>query len=189
MYLLSPMRRRRPTALGRGSDADDRTVITFDSDLKRLPSIQSLRGLDWLNFLLADLQTGVGPFLAIYLADYSWNERRGGLALTIGGIAGIASQTPAGALVDRLKSKRVLIASGVLALAIGALLIAFYPSFWPVVTAQALIGALNLLYNLAPSSRLARRIFSSLQFAVILSLGVIFFTTKRRKFFTIFWRN
>src|ERR1700730_8116578 len=146
MYLLSPMRRRRPTALGRGSDADDRTVITFDSDLKRLPSIQSLRGLDWLNFLLADLQTGVGPFLAIYLADYSWNERRGGLALTIGGIAGIASQTPAGALVDRLKSKRVLIALGVIALAIGALLIAFYPSFWPVVTARALIGAMSSFF-------------------------------------------
>ena len=51
--------------------------------------------LDWLNFLLADVQTGVGPFLAIYLASYNWNEQRVGLALTIGGIAGIVSQTPA----------------------------------------------------------------------------------------------
>ena len=70
------------------------------------PSAGSLRGLDWLNFLLADVQTGVGPFLAIYLAAYGWNEERVGLALTIGGIAGIASQAPAGALVDRLRSKR-----------------------------------------------------------------------------------
>jgi MFS family permease len=77
-----------------------------------------LRGLDWLNFLLADVQTGVGPFLAIYLASYGWNEQRVGLALSIGGIAGIASQTPAGALVDRLKSKRALIAAGIVALAI-----------------------------------------------------------------------
>src|ERR1700736_2094046 len=105
------------------SEADDRPniVTTRDSDLGRRPSARSLRGLDWLNFLLADVQSGVGPFLAIYLADYGWNEQRVGLALTIGGIAGIASQTPAGALVDRLKSKRALISAGVVALAIGAL--------------------------------------------------------------------
>jgi hypothetical protein len=31
----------------------------------RAPSRRSLRGLDVLNFTLADVQTGVGPFLAI----------------------------------------------------------------------------------------------------------------------------
>ena len=65
------------------------------------PSRLTLRGLDWLNFLLADVRTGVGPFLAIYLAGYKWDEERVGLALTVGGIAGILTQTPAGALVDR----------------------------------------------------------------------------------------
>lgn len=110
------------------------------------PSAQTLRGVDWLNFLLADVQTGVGPFLAIYLAAYGWNEQRVGLALTLGGIAGIASQTPAGALVDRLESKRALIASGVVALALGALVIAFYPSLWPVMTAQVLIGAMSSIF-------------------------------------------
>src|ERR1035438_1323556 len=62
---------------------------------------RTLRGLDWLNFFLADVQTGVGPFLAIYLAGYRWNEESVGLALTVGGIAGILMQTPAGALIDR----------------------------------------------------------------------------------------
>jgi hypothetical protein len=65
------------------------------SETKTSPSRQSLRGLDWLNFFLADVQTGVGPFLAIYLASYKWNEERVGLALTVGGIAGILTQTPA----------------------------------------------------------------------------------------------
>ena len=65
---------------------------------KASPSRRTLRGLDWLNFFLADVQTGVGPFLAIYLAGYGWNEQRVGLALTVGGIAGILTQTPAGAL-------------------------------------------------------------------------------------------
>ncbi len=124
------------------SEADDTPAAgNTGSDLEKRPSARSLRGLDWLNFLLADVQTGVGPFLAIYLAGYGWNEQPVGLALTVGSIAGIASQTPAGGLVDRLRSKRALIAAGVPSLAIGALLIAFFPSFWPVVTAQTLIGA------------------------------------------------
>jgi len=113
---------------------------------ERRGSARSLLGLDLLNYLLADVQTGVGPFLAIYLAAYGWNEQRVGVALTIGGIAGIAAQTPAGALVDRLRSKRALIAAGVIALAAGALLIAFFPSFWPVATAQALIGATSSVF-------------------------------------------
>jgi hypothetical protein len=48
------------------------------------PSVRTLHGLDWLNFFLADVQTGVGPFLAIYLAGYGWNEQRVGIALTVG---------------------------------------------------------------------------------------------------------
>jgi Major Facilitator Superfamily len=101
------------------------------------PSSRSLRGLDLLNFLLADVQAGVGPFLAIYLAAYGWNPQRVGVALTIEAVAGIVAQTPGGALVDQMRAKRTLIASGIVALAIGALLIAFFPSLWPVVSAQA----------------------------------------------------
>ena len=89
-------------------------------ETKKSPSRRTLRGLDWLNFLLADVQTGVGPFLAIYLAGYKWNEERVGLALTVGGIAGILTQTPAGALVDFLRSKRALVGVAVAALAAGA---------------------------------------------------------------------
>jgi hypothetical protein len=73
---------------------------------KHSPSQRTLRGLDWFNFLLADVQTGVGPFLAIYLAGYRWNEESVGLALTVGGIAGILAQTPAGGLVDCGRSER-----------------------------------------------------------------------------------
>jgi len=109
-------------------------------------SSRTLRGLDWLNFFLADVQTGVGPFLAIYLANYKWNEQSVGLALSVGGIAGILTQTPGGALVDRLRSKRALIAFGILALAAGALLIALLPKFWPIMTAQVLIGGTSSLF-------------------------------------------
>ena len=114
-------------------------------EAKTSPSRRTLLGLDWLNFLLADVQTGVGPFLAIYLAGYKWNEERVGLALTVGGIAGILTQTPAGALVDFLRSKRALVGVAVTALAAGALLIAL-PSFWPVMSAQVLIGGTSSVF-------------------------------------------
>ena len=113
----------------------------------KTPSARTLRGLDWLNFFLADVQTGIGPFLAIYLAGYGWNEQSVGIALTVGGIAGILAQTPAGALVDHFRSKRALIAAGIVALAVGALLIAIVPTFWSVMSAQVLIGGTSSIFG------------------------------------------
>lgn len=115
-------------------------------DSSQKPSRRSLLGLDWLNFFLADVQTGVGPFLAVYLAGYAWNEQKVGLALTVGGIAGIIAQTPAGALVDRLHTKRTLIGIAIGGLGAGALLIAFAPFLWPVMAAQALIGGVSSIF-------------------------------------------
>jgi MFS family permease len=112
----------------------------------RESSRRSLRGLDALNFTLADVQAGVGPFLAIYLADHDWNEQRVGIALTVGGIAGIIAQTPAGALVDSLRAKRALIAIAVGVVAIGAAVIALLPEFWPVTAAQVLIGGASSVF-------------------------------------------
>ena len=115
-------------------------------ETKKSPSRQTLRGLDGLNFLLADVQSSVGPFLAIYLAGYNWNEESVGLALTVGSIAGILTQTPAGGLVDFLRPKRALVGVAVVALAVGALLIALFPSFWPVMGAQVLIGGMSSVF-------------------------------------------
>jgi MFS family permease len=125
-------------------------TATKNPNGSKQPSARTLRGLDWLNFSLADVQTGVGPFLAIYLAGQAgdkWNPEQVGLALTVGGIAGIVTQTPAGALVDRLRSKRALVAAGVVALAVGALLIVLLPTFWPVMAAQVLIGGTSSIFG------------------------------------------
>jgi len=110
-------------------------------------STGSLRGLDWLNFFLADVQSGVGPFLAIYLAGSGWNEQTIGIVLTGGGLAGIIAQTPAGAMADRAHAKRTLIAGGVIALAVGALMIALYPALWAVMAAQTLIGVSSSVFG------------------------------------------
>ena len=52
-------------------------------------SRQSQRGLDWMNFFLADVQTGFGAFVAFYLADLGWQKDQVGLALTAGTLAGV----------------------------------------------------------------------------------------------------
>jgi MFS family permease len=112
----------------------------------RNPSHSSLRGIDWLNFFLADVQTGVGPFLAIYLASQKWNEQSVGIALTVGGIAGIVTQTPFGVIVDRTTSKRGLIAAGILGLALGTLILILWPEPIPVMAAQVLIGGVASIF-------------------------------------------
>ncbi|ADG96586.1 major facilitator superfamily MFS_1 [Segniliparus rotundus DSM 44985] len=110
-------------------------------------SARTVRGLDGLVFFLADVQSGLGPFLAVYLASRGWDEQRVGIALTVGGLAAIVFQAPAGALVDRLRAKRALTAAAVAALACAALAVAFVPRFWPVLGAQAVIGAAGTVFG------------------------------------------
>jgi hypothetical protein len=69
-------------------------------------SDRSRRGLDWTNFFLADVQMSFGSFLAFYLADLGWSKQNVGLALTVGGLAGVAAQIPGGALADAVRWKR-----------------------------------------------------------------------------------
>lgn len=93
--------------------------------------------LDWLNFLLADVQGGLGPFLAIYLtASCHWQPGSAGLMLTIGGLATVAASTPLGGLVDRIRWKRGLIAAAAVAVALAAAMEALFPHPWPVGIAQ-----------------------------------------------------
>jgi len=137
------------TLMSRELDSEDsasRPLRPARSGTGSRPSRQTLRALDGLNFFLADVQTGVGPFLAIYLAGYHWNEERVGLALMVGGIAGILAQTPAGGVVDSLRAKRALVGAAVAAVAAGALLTALLPSFWPVLAAQVLIGGTSSVF-------------------------------------------
>src|ERR1700727_4025071 len=101
---------------------------------------KSIHALEATNFFLADVQTGLVPFLAAYLAGAGWAPGRVGVALSIGGIITVLLQTPAGAVVDQLRSKRLILAlaSGVLAL--GAILLSLTAAPWAVYTSQVLIG-------------------------------------------------
>ncbi|RON69751.1 MFS transporter [Pseudomonas fluorescens] len=95
--------------------------------------------LDSLNFFLADVRDGLGPYLAIYLlAVHHWDPASIGVVMTIAGVAALITQTPAGALVDSTRAKRALIAIAALLVTGSCLLLPFVTSFSLVALTQAL---------------------------------------------------
>jgi MFS family permease len=98
--------------------------------------------LDGLNFLMADVQGGLGPFLSVYLRHtQQWGSGNIGLVMAVGGIAAAMCQIPAGLLVDAVRAKRLLIAIAGLAIGAGCLLIALFPKLPTVLAVQVMLGA------------------------------------------------
>jgi MFS family permease len=107
----------------------------------RPPEHKHLRPVEWTNFFLADVQTGLGPFLAAYLAASGWNPGRVGYVLTFGGLVTVAMQTPAGAIVDAVHRKRTLLTASLGVLVAGAFLLMGKLTAFSVYSAQILIGS------------------------------------------------
>ena len=105
-----------------------------------VPSARSRHGLDWLNFFVANVQTGFGPFIAVYLTANAWTLHDIGNVLTIGTISAIASQLPGGAAVDALRNKRLAASAAGVAIAVSALMLALLPERLPVAIAEVLHG-------------------------------------------------
>ncbi len=107
-----------------------------------MPRPRSLRALDALTFFLADVQDGLGPYLAIYLTTYQhWAPSEVGVAMAAVVVGTLIAQMPAGALIDRTTHKPLAVTSA--AAVVGASCIAMIaaPVFAVIVAAQALIGA------------------------------------------------
>lgn len=85
------------------------------------------RGLDWLNLFVANVQTGFGPFLSVYLTTAGWTQTSIGLALSLGTITAMGSQVPAGALVDAVRRKSLVALFSILAFTASALLFTIAP--------------------------------------------------------------
>jgi predicted MFS family arabinose efflux permease len=105
------------------------------------PSRQSLRGLDWFIFFLADVQTGFGPFIAVYLTTQKWTQVEIGFVLSIGGLVGLIGQMPGGAIVDAARSERLVAGLAVATIGVSALGYAAWPIFPVVVVAATLHAA------------------------------------------------
>jgi MFS family permease len=103
--------------------------------------------LDWMNFFLADVRDGLGPYLAIYLLIVQkWDAGSIGVVMSIGGIAGLLAQTPSGALVDATRWKRGIVVSGAILVTAGSLLLPLLPQFPMVALVQAATGVSGAVF-------------------------------------------
>ncbi|MCR0984936.1 MFS transporter [Roseomonas populi] len=110
-----------------------------------------VRGLDALNFFVADVRDGLGPYLAIYLLavrgpEQGWNEATIGLVITIAAIAGLIAQTPAGALIDRTRHKRAVVIAAALAVTLSCVVLPFISGFYAVAATQSLAGIAGAIF-------------------------------------------
>jgi MFS family permease len=107
----------------------------------------SLTWLRALNFTLADVQNGMGPYMALFLqSSVHWNPARIGIALAIANVAQVLTQTPVGALVDTLRAKRALLTVGIVMIATACIAIPLHPSLPVVGVSQTLIGAAGAIF-------------------------------------------
>jgi MFS family permease len=101
----------------------------------------SSRGLDGFTFFVANLQTGFGPFLAVYFTQAKWTQTDIGFALTVGSLVSLLGQMPGGAFVDAVRSRRFAAGASVVAIALSALALAAWPNFLIVLLAMAVHSA------------------------------------------------
>ncbi|ACR32027.1 MFS transporter [Burkholderia glumae] len=96
----------------------------------------ALYALEGLNFFMADVQAGIGPFLGVFLQANGWHPQMIGTVMTLGGIAGMLATSPAGAFVDATHHKRgvIVIAGSMTTLA--SLVLWFSHGYWMVAASQ-----------------------------------------------------
>ncbi len=77
-----------------------------------------------VNFFMADMSAGMGPFLGVLLASRGWSSGAIGTVITLGAIVGMVAVPLAGAVVDATTRKRsCVIAVGLCTVAASALIL------------------------------------------------------------------
>src|SRR5438105_2205416 len=84
------------------------------------PSPRSLRGLDWFIFFVADVQTGFGPFISVYLTSQAWTQIDIGFILSLGSLVALCGQIPGGAVVDAARSEKLVAGFAIAAIGFSA---------------------------------------------------------------------
>jgi MFS family permease len=157
--------------------------------------------LDAINFLLADVRGALGPYLNVFLVTQQhWSQSEVGLVTTLGGLLGLAVQTPIGAAIDETRAKRGAIILALAVLGIGAVVIFAWPTFWPVAIANSLMAIVGdvfgpaiaaLTLGLYARRQLARRMGRNSAFdhagnvAIALVAGAVGYALSQRAVFLL----
>ena len=97
--------------------------------------------MDWFVLFVANVQTGFGPFISVYLTTQKWTQVDIGLILTVGSLAALVGQMPGGMVVDRARSERLVAGIAITAIAASALAFVAMPVFSVIVAAAILHSA------------------------------------------------
>jgi MFS family permease len=100
------------------------------------PEAKAIWPLLSLNFFMADMQAGIGPFLGVFLLAHGWQSGLIGTVMTVGGVAGMLMTAPAGALVDATRHKRLYVIIPGICTVIASGLILLSQNFWLVTVSQ-----------------------------------------------------
>jgi len=157
--------------------------------------------LDAINFLLADVRGAIGPYLNVFLVTQQhWSQSEVGLVTTLGGLLGLAVQTPVGAAIDETHAKRGIIVLALAVLAIAAAVIFVWPTFWPVAVSNSLMAIVGdvfgpavaaLTLGLYAHKQLARRMGRNSAFdhagnvAIALLAGAVGYAFSQRAVFLL----
>jgi MFS family permease len=157
--------------------------------------------LDAVNFLSADVRGAVGPYLNVFLVTQRhWSQSEVGLVTTLGGLLGLAVQTPIGAAIDEIRAKRGVVVLGLAVLAVTAAIIFAMPTFWPVAIANSLMAIAGdvfgpavaaLTLGLYARNQLARRMGRNSAFdhagnvAIALVAGAVGYAFSQRAVFLL----
>ncbi|WP_147026122.1 MFS transporter [Methylobacterium oxalidis] len=136
-HVPRPDYRARPVRLSELSVEGAPDVMPDPVPAQQSLSRASRRGLDAFAFFVANLQTGFGPFLAVYFTQAKWTQADIGFALTVGSLVSLLGQVPGGAFVDVARSKRFAAGLSVIAISGSAFALAMWPSFLIVLLAMA----------------------------------------------------
>ncbi|MBV8696491.1 MAG: MFS transporter, partial [Bradyrhizobium sp.] len=85
---------------------------------------------------MADMQSGIGPFVGVFLLEHGWASGLIGTALTIGNIAGMLITTPFGAVIDASPHKRLWVIVPGIGVVMGSSIILISQNFWAVAASQ-----------------------------------------------------
>jgi len=116
----------------------------MEASTKSESSGRGIWPLQSLNFFMADMQAGIGPFLGVFLLAHGWQSGLIGSVMTIGGVAGMLMTAPAGALVDGTTHKRSYVIVPGVCTVLASMIILLSQSFWVVAASQvatAIAGA------------------------------------------------
>jgi len=157
--------------------------------------------LDAVNFLSADVRGAVGPYLNVFLVTQQhWSQSEVGLVTTIGGLLGLAVQTPIGAAIDETHAKRGIVVLALAVLAVTAAVIFAWPTFWPVAISNSLMAVAGdvfgpavaaLTLGLYARNQLARRMGRNSAFdhagnvAIALLAGAVGYAFSQRVVFLL----